>query len=79
MKKNIIILFITFNLVLNFKNSMAGCLKYLDKDLSSTKIQLEKFSCKKIKLKKFPFNARKVHRTVGQNIILSNLKIYRKR
>ena len=59
MKKNIIILFITFNLVLNFKNSMAGCLKYLDKDLSSTKIQLEKFSCKKNKTKEISFQCSK--------------------
>ena len=47
MKKIIILCFTYLSLTITAHDSSAGCLKPLDKDLSSTKSQLEKFSCKR--------------------------------
>ena len=47
MKKIIILCFTYLSLTIAAHDSSASCLKSLDKDLSSTKSQLEKFSCKK--------------------------------
>ena len=47
MKKIIILCFTYLSLTIIAHDSSADCLKPLDKDLSSTKSQLEKFSCKK--------------------------------
>lgn len=55
MKKILTILIITFfiNDSINFAN--ADCLKSLDNELKATKIQLEKFSCKKTQSLKVKF------------------------
>lgn len=47
MKKIIILCFTYLSLTITAHDSSAGCLIPLDKDLSSTKSQLDKFSCKK--------------------------------
>ena len=47
MKKLFTVLIITFLINSSFSFADAGCLQALDNDLKATKIQLEKFSCKK--------------------------------
>lgn len=47
MKKLFTILIITFFINCSFSFANAGCLKSLDNELKATRIQLEKFSCKK--------------------------------
>ena len=47
MKKIIIIFFTYLSITITADDSSAGCLKLLDRDLSSTKSQLNKYSCKK--------------------------------
>ena len=58
--KKIIILCLTYlSLTITAHDSSAGCLKPLDKDLSSTKSQLDKFSCKKKNSKDISFQCSK--------------------
>lgn len=59
MKKIIILCFTYLSLTITAHDSSAGCLKPLDKDLSSTKSQLEKFSCKKKNSKDISFQCSK--------------------
>ena len=59
MKKIIILCFIYLGIVITAKESSAGCLKFLDKDLSSTKSQLNKYSCKKKHSKDISFQCSK--------------------
>ena len=47
MKKIIILCFTYLSITIAADDSSAGCLKLLDRDLSSTKSQLNKYSCKK--------------------------------
>ena len=44
MKKIIILCFIYLSIAITADDSSAGCLKLLDRDLSSTKSQLNKYS-----------------------------------
>ena len=59
MKKIIIICFSYLILITTADDSLAGCLKVLDRDLSSTKSQLNKYSCKKKHSKDISFQCSK--------------------
>ena len=59
MKKVIFLCFTYLSLTITATDSTAGCLKILDRDLSSTKSQLNKFSCKKGKSKDISFQCSK--------------------
>ena len=59
MKKIIIICFTYLSIIFTTNSSSAGCLKLLDRDLSSTKTQLDKFSCKKKHSKDISFQCSK--------------------
>ena len=59
MKKIIILCFTYLSITFIANNSSAGCLKVLDRDLSSTKSQLNKFSCKKKNSEDFSFECSK--------------------
>lgn len=59
MKKIIILCFTYLSITITANNSSAGCLKLLDGDLSSTKSQLNKFSCKKKHSKDISFQCSK--------------------
>lgn len=59
MKKIIILCFTYLSLTITAHDSSAGCLKPLDKDLLSTKSQLEKFSCKRIHSEDISFQCSK--------------------
>ena len=59
MKKIIILSFIYLSITITAEESSAGCLKFLDKDLSSTKSQLNKYSCKKKHSKDISFQCSK--------------------
>ena len=69
MKKIIILCFIYLSIIITAEESSAGCLKFLDRDLSSTKSQLNKYSCKKHS-KDISFQCSKMHQMDGLNIIL---------
>ena len=59
MKKIIILCFTYLIITITADNSSAGCLKILDRDLSSTKSQLNKYSCKKKHSKDISFQCSK--------------------
>ena len=59
MKKIIILCFTYLSITMITNNSSAGCLKILDRDLSSTKSQLNKYSCKKKNSKDISFQCSK--------------------
>ena len=59
MKKIIILCFTYLSIITPADDSSAGCLKLLDRDLSSTKSQLNKYSCKKKHSKDFSFQCSK--------------------
>ena len=59
MKKIIIICFSYLIIITTADDSLAGCLKVLDRDLSSTKSQLNKYSCKKKHSKDISFQCSK--------------------
>ena len=69
MKKIVILCFSYLSITIAANDSSAGCLKLLDRDLSSTKSQLNKYSCKKNILKILHFNVQKMHPMDGLNII----------
>lgn len=58
MKKLFKMLIITILVNASFNFANAGCLQALDKDLKSTKIQLERFSCKKEQSLKVKFTCK---------------------
>ena len=59
MKKIIILCFTYLSIITPADDSSAGCLKLLDRDLSSTKSQLNKYSCKKKHTKDISFQCSK--------------------
>ena len=59
MKKTIILFFTYLSITTVADYSSAGCLKLLDRDLSSTKSQLNKYSCKKQHSKDISFQCSK--------------------
>lgn len=59
MKKIIILCFTYLSIITTAEDSSAGCLKLLDRDLSSTKSQLNKYSCKKQHSKDISFQCSK--------------------
>ena len=59
MKKIIILCFSYLIITTTAEDSLAGCLKVLDRDLSSTKSQLNKYSCKKKHSKDISFQCSK--------------------
>ena len=59
MKKIIILCFTYLSITIIADDSLAGCLKVLDRDLSSTKSQLNKYSCKKKHSKDISFQCSK--------------------
>ena len=59
MKKIIILCFTYLSIMTPADDSSAGCLKLLDRDLSSTKSQLNKYSCKKKHSKDISFKCSK--------------------
>ena len=59
MKKIIILCFTYVSIISPADDSSAGCLKLLDRDLSSTKSQLSKYSCKKKHSKDISFQCSK--------------------
>ena len=59
MKKIIILCFTYLSIITTADVSSAGCLKLLDRDLSSTKSQLNKYSCKKKHSKDISFQCSK--------------------
>ena len=59
MKKIIILCFTYLSIIAPADHSSAGCLKLLDRDLSSTKSQLSKYSCKKKHSKDISFQCSK--------------------
>lgn len=59
MKKITILCFTYLSIITPADDSSAGCLKLLDRDLSSTKSQLSKYSCKKKHSKDISFQCSK--------------------
>ena len=59
MKKITILCFTYLSIITPADDSSAGCLKLLDRDLSSTKSQLSKYSCKKKNSKDISFQCSK--------------------
>ena len=59
MKKIIILCFTYLSITTYANDSLAGCLKLLDRDLVSTKSQLNKYSCKKKNSKDISFQCTK--------------------
>jgi len=59
MKNFIILCFTYLSITTTAVDSSAGCLKLLDRDLSSTKSQLNKYSCKKKNSKDISFQCSK--------------------
>ena len=58
-RKIVILCFSYLSITIAVDDSSAGCLKLLDRDLSSTKSQLNKYSCKKKHYKDTSFQCSK--------------------